>query len=85
MLSVEAARAEALFTSPVRTGTRLTAATISTAVAGTVHRYRAAGCAEQVAFAFGSDPVYAAPRMRWALGEVRALYPRHPRSARRPS
>jgi hypothetical protein len=65
-----AARAEALFTSSLRTGAAVTAAQARAAIAVAVRRYGSRGCATVVAGAYGDYPDTAAARMRWARGVV---------------
>ena len=70
-----AARAEALFTSPLATGSRPAYATVDEAIRAAVRAHRGVrGCAADVAMEYGDHPESAAPRMRWARGVVDHLY-----------
>ncbi len=72
-----AARAEALFSSDLSTGTEPTPAEIATAIRRSIRSHGGSrGCASALAWAFGDRPETAVPRMRWALLLVRAAYPR---------
>lgn len=72
-----AARAEALFSSSVTVGSHLTKGELAAAVAQTIRRLGGSrGCAVVLAGAYGELPETAVPRMRWALQQVRAAYPR---------
>jgi hypothetical protein len=74
-----AARAEALFTSVVRTGTRLGRDEATAAIRIAVHRNGGLrGCAAEMAFAFGDHPEAAAERMRWARRCVLDAYRTEP-------
>jgi hypothetical protein len=68
-----AARAEALFTSWLHTGSTVTPAVAQAAIAATIRRYGSRGCATFVAGAYGDYPDTAAARMRWARSIVDAL------------
>jgi hypothetical protein len=66
-----AARAAALFASPLPTGSRLTSPDVAAAIADSVQAYGGTrGCVATMAAAFGDYPETAAPRMRWALSLV---------------
>jgi hypothetical protein len=72
---VDVARAEALFTSPLPTGCRLTRRQVDAAVAAQVRkRGGVRQCAAEMAAAYGEQPEIAAARMRWALGAVASAY-----------
>ncbi|MFC8434006.1 hypothetical protein [Streptomyces sp. NPDC057253] len=72
-----AARAEALFTSDLSTGSEPTRAEIAAAIRRAILDHGGSrGCATILAWAYGERPETAVPRMRWALGRVRAVYPR---------
>ena len=74
---ITAARAEALFTSNLPTGSAPTRADTETAIRQAVHLYGGVrGCASQMAYAYGDSPEAAASRMRWARGVITADYPR---------
>jgi hypothetical protein len=81
-----AARAEALFTSQLATGSRPTYEVVETAIRIAVRSYGGVrGCAAEVAAEYGDHPELAAPRMRWARHVVEQLYEaRRARRAPRP-
>ena len=65
---ITAARAEALFTSDLPTGSRPTAGQATAAIQHPVRdRHGVRGCAVEVAGAYGEHPEAAVGRMRWAL------------------
>jgi hypothetical protein len=65
---ITSARAEALFTSDLPTGSRPTQGQATTAIQHSVHdRHGVRGCAVEVAGAYGDHPEAAVGRMRWAL------------------
>ena len=69
------ARAEALFTSQLATGSRPTYDVAETAIRIAVRTHGGVrGCAADVAAEYGDHPELAAPRMRWARDVVRQLY-----------
>jgi hypothetical protein len=70
-----AARAEALFTSQLSTGSQPSRAVVETAIRVAVRIHGGVrGCAADVAAAYGEHPELAAPRMRWARDVVEQLY-----------
>ncbi|MGK5682992.1 hypothetical protein [Actinoplanes sp. URMC 104] len=70
-----AARAEALFTSGLSTGSRPTRAVVDEAIRTAVRAHSGVrGCAADVAGEYGDHPECAAPRMRWARSVVEELY-----------
>ncbi len=72
-----AARAEALFCSDLPTGSLPTRPQIAAAVAQTIRLHGTThACAVTLAGAYGECPETAVARMRWALDQVRTLYPR---------
>jgi hypothetical protein len=81
-----AARAEALFTSQLATGSQPTYDVAQTAIRIAVRTYGGVrGCAAEVAAEYGDHPELAAPRMRWARHVVEQLYEaRRPRAAHAP-
>jgi hypothetical protein len=82
---LSAARAEALFTSRLATGSRPTYEVAQTAIRVAVRAHGGVrGCAAEVAAEFGDYPEVAAPRMRWARSVVEQLYEARPASAGRP-
>jgi len=69
------ARAEALFTSQLATGSRPTYDVVETAIRIAVRTHGGVrGCAADVAAEYGDYPELAAPRMRWARDVVQQLY-----------
>jgi hypothetical protein len=71
-----AARAEALFTSPLSTGSRPPFEVVDTAIRAAVRSHGGVrGCAGDVAAEYGEHPELAVPRMRWARDVVEHLYP----------
>ncbi|MBM2614354.1 hypothetical protein JIG36_02130 [Actinoplanes sp. LDG1-06] len=69
------ARAEALFTSHLETGSRPTYGTAEAAIRHAVRTHSGVlGCAIDVAGEYGDHPELAAPRMRWARTVVEELY-----------
>lgn len=72
--SLESVRAEALFVSDVQCSEHLTAERVREAVARSVRRHGALGCAALVAEEFGEHPETAVPRMSWILATVRQVY-----------
>src|SRR4051812_40414707 len=70
-----AARAEALFTSRLATGSDPTYDLVEEAIRAAVRSHRGVrGCAADVAGEYGDYPEVAAPRMRWARHVVEDLY-----------
>jgi hypothetical protein len=76
-----AARAEALFTSQLATGSRPTFAVLDTAIRVAVRAFGVRGCAGQVAAEYGDHPELAVPRMRWAREVVDRAYKARRRAA----
>ncbi|MEU4425503.1 hypothetical protein AB0F81_33185 [Actinoplanes sp. NPDC024001] len=75
------ARAEALFTSSLATGSRPEQHVVEQAIRTAVRaRGGVRGCAADVAEEYGHHPECAVPRMRWARGVVEHVYRRRPRS-----
>jgi hypothetical protein len=66
-LSIGAARADALFASPLQRSCEPSAGQVRQAIATTISAYGARGCAARVAQAYGEHPDTALTRMRWAL------------------
>src|SRR5687767_3581105 len=81
-----AARAEALFTSHLSTGTRPTRTEATGVIRQAIRQHGGTrGCATVLAGEYGEHPETAAPRMRWALAAVQAAYAKPARrSAHRP-
>ena len=70
-----AARAEALFTSRLSTGSQPGHATVAEAIRIAVRAHGGVrGCAADVATEYGDHPEVAVPRMRWARGVIDQLY-----------
>lgn len=73
--ALTAARAEALFTSPLSTGSRPGHDAVEEAIRIAVRAHGGVrGCAADVAGEYGDHPELAVPRMRWARGVVEHLY-----------
>lgn len=73
-ISLTAARAEALFTSPLTTRSRPTRSVVEKAIRTAVREYGVRGCAAHLATEYGDHPELAIPRMRWARDVVEQLY-----------
>jgi hypothetical protein len=71
-----AARAAALFASPLPTGSRPGSSDIGAAIAASVQACGTRGCVAAMAAAYGDYPETAAARMRWALSL--AIHARRP-------
>ena len=69
-----ATRAEALFASWVQGSQMPTVEQIRTAVAETLSRLGASGCAARMAEEYGEHPTEAARRMIWVLAAMRAAF-----------
>ncbi|MEU4424023.1 hypothetical protein AB0F81_25615 [Actinoplanes sp. NPDC024001] len=70
-----AARAEALFTSPLATGSRPAHDVVDAAIRLAVRAHGGVrGCAGEVAAEYGDHPETAVPRMRWARELIDELY-----------
>ncbi|RZU53371.1 hypothetical protein EV385_5292 [Krasilnikovia cinnamomea] len=77
---LNAARAEALFTSPLSALGQPGPAEVTDAIRRSVRAHRGTrGCAIEVAGEYGDHPETAVPRMRWALQCIEAMHPRHRR------
>lgn len=74
-VSVEAVRAEALFVSPLQSSDQPRPDQVLRAVAASLRRFGARGCAVRVAGEFGEHPETAVSRMEWALAMIRTVYP----------
>jgi hypothetical protein len=73
---ITAARAEALFTSALPTGAKLSLEQAAEEIRTAVLQFGGTrGCAAEVAAAYGEHPETASARMRWARQVVEALYP----------
>jgi hypothetical protein len=74
---LNAARAEALFTSPLSATVQPSLAEVTEAIRRAVRAHGGSrGCAIEVAGEYGDHPETAVPRMRWALRSVEAIYAR---------
>ena len=83
--ALTAARAEALFTSQLGTGSKLTYDVVEDAIRIAVHAHGGVrGCAGDVAAEFGDHPELAVPRMLWARDVIEHLYPHRQTCAERP-
>lgn len=82
-----AARAEALFTSTLPTGSRPHRGIVDGVIRTAVRAHGGIrGCAAEVAAEYGDHPEVAVRRMRWARGVVEEVYRRRPAAThRRPS
>lgn len=79
-----AARAEALFTSHLSTGSRPVHGIVDDAIHAAVRAHGGTrGCAAEVAAEYGDHPEVAMPRMQWARGVVEELYGSRRASAHR--
>jgi hypothetical protein len=75
-----AARAEALFTSQLATGSHPSHDAVDEVIRLALRvRGGVRGCAADVAAEYGDHPDLAVPRMRWALGVIDQLYARRTR------
>jgi hypothetical protein len=73
--ALTAARAEALFTSPLATGSHPTGAVVDEAIRVAVRAHGGVrSCAADVAGEYGDHPELAVPRMRWARAVVEHRY-----------
>lgn len=73
--ALAAARAEALFTSYLSTGSDPAYRVVEEAIRVAVRAHGGVrGCAADVAGEYGDHPELAVPRMRWARGVVEHLY-----------
>jgi len=81
--AVAAARAEALFVSTLQPSEPSAPDDVRRAVATAVRQLGTAGCAAEMARAFGEHPDSAAARMSWARATIRTVYP--PRQATIPT
>ena len=70
-----AARAEALFTSPLATGSHPARAAVDEAIRVAVRAHGGVrGCVADVATEYGDHPELAVPRMRWARAVIEHRY-----------
>ena len=73
-LSISAARAGALFASPLQRCDEPSAGQVRRAIAPAIGVHGVRGCAAQVAQAYGEHPETAHTRMRWALTAVASAF-----------
>ena len=73
-LSIRAARANALFVSPLQRSGQPSARQVRRSTAAALGQSGAWGCAERVAPEFGDHPELAATRMRWARQAVAGAF-----------
>ena len=69
-LTISAARADALFASPLQRSDEPSPAQVHQAIAAAVAAFGIRGCAARVAQAYGEHPETAVLRMRWARATV---------------
>ena len=72
MIETPAARAEALFASPLQGSQIPTIDQIRTAIADMLARLGPSGCAARMAEEYGDHPTEAVSRMMWVLAALRA-------------
>ena len=73
-LSISAARAGALFASPLQRSDEPSARQVRRAIATAIGVHGVRGCAARVAQAYGEHPETALTRMRWALTAVGSAF-----------
>ena len=73
-VSITAARAGALFASPLQRTDEPSAGQVRRAIATALGVHGAQGCAARVAQAYGEHPETALTRMRWALTAAASAY-----------
>ena len=72
--TISAARADALFASPLQRSDEPSAGQVRQAIATAVGVHGVRGCAARVAQAYGEHPETALTRMRWALTAAASAY-----------
>ncbi len=75
MTTMMQTRAEALFASSVQSSEWPTSAQVRAAIAETLTRLGATGCAARMAEEYGDHPTEAVRRMIWVLAALRAAFP----------
>jgi hypothetical protein len=75
MIDTRAARAEALFASPLQGSQIPTVDQVRAAIADMLARLGPAGCAARMAEEYGEHPTEAVRRMLWVLGALPAAFP----------
>jgi hypothetical protein len=73
-LNISAARAGALFASPLQRSDEPSTSQVQQAIATAIGVHGVRGCAAHVAQAYGEHPENAAIRMRWALTTVASVF-----------
>ena len=73
-LSISAARADALFASPLQRSDEPSTRQIRQAIATAIGVYGVQGCAARVAQAYGDQPETALTRMHWTLAAVASAF-----------
>ena len=73
-LSISAARAGALFASPLQRSDEPSPRQVRQAIATAIDAHGVRGCAARVAQAYGQHPETALTRMRWALMAVASAF-----------
>jgi len=73
-LSINAARADALFVSVLQRSDEPSAEQVRQAIGAAVRAFGARGCAARVAQAYGEHPETAVQRMRWARAAVTGVF-----------
>ena len=73
-LTISAARANALFASPLQRSEEPSPRQLRLAIAVALRQFGDRGCAERVAQEFGDHPELAAPRMRWARRAITVAF-----------
>ena len=73
-LSISAARADALFASPLQRSDEPSVRQVRQAIATAIGVHGVRGCAARVAQAYGEHPETALTRMRWALTAVASAF-----------
>jgi hypothetical protein len=75
MIETVAARAEALFASPLQGSQTPTIDQIRAAIGDMLARLGPSGCAARMAEEYGDHPTEAVRRMLWVLTSLRAAFP----------
>ncbi len=73
-LTIDTARADALFASALQRSDEPSAAQVHQAIAAAVAAFGVQGCVARVAQAYGEHPETAVPRMRWARAVVTSAF-----------
>ena len=83
-LSIDAARADALFASALQSSDEPSAVQVRRAIAAASDEFGDFGCAARVAQEYGEHPETAASRMRWARTAVAGAFGGSPPACQRP-